>query len=58
MDFLKTSEVARILSLGESTERQWEREGRLKAVRTATGQRLFKREDVKRLVPREVVATI
>lgn len=57
MDFLKTSEVARILSIGESTVRQWEGEGRLKAVRTATGQRLFKREDVEKLIPGAVVVT-
>lgn len=56
MDFLKTSEVARILSMGESTVRQWEREGRLKAVRTVTGQRLFKRKDVEKLIPKEAVS--
>lgn len=55
MDFLKTSEVARVLSIGESTVRQWESEGRLRAVRTVTGQRLFRREDVEKLIPKEVV---
>lgn len=55
MDYLKTSEVARCLSVSESAVRCWEKEGILKAVRTATGRRLFKREDVEKLIPKEAV---
>lgn len=57
MSYIKTAEVAKLLCIGESTVRKWEREGLLKAVRTATGQRLFKREEVEKLIPKEVVAT-
>ncbi len=56
MNYLKTSEVARLLHLSESGVRKWEREGRLKAIRTATGQRLFRREDVEKLIPKEAVS--
>lgn len=55
VDYIKTSEVARLLYLSESGVRKWEREGKLKAVRTATGQRLFLREDVDKLVPKEII---
>lgn len=54
MDYLKTSEVARILKLSEAGVRLWEKNGLLKAVRTATGRRLFRREDVEKLTPKEI----
>ncbi len=56
MEYLKTSEVARLLCMSESGVRKWEREGRLKAKRTATGQWLFLREDVEKLIPKEMVS--
>ena len=46
---LLTSEVARILNKSTETIRCYERTGRLHAVRTATGVRLFSRQDVERL---------
>ncbi len=56
MEYLKTSEVAKLLFMSESGVRKWEREGRLKALRTATGQRLFHRKDVEKLMPKEAVS--
>lgn len=56
MEYLRTSEAARFLCISESGVRRWEREGRLKAVRTATGQRLFRREDVEKLAPKETAS--
>jgi excisionase family DNA binding protein len=41
-----TSEVAQILHVSEGTVRLWERVGRLRAVRTARGVRLFDRDEV------------
>ncbi len=58
VEYLKTSEVAKLLCMSESGVRKWEREGRLKALRTATGQRLFRREDVERLMPKESTESI
>lgn len=54
MRLLKIGETARLLSISTSTVREWERTGRLKAVRTSTGRRLFRLEDVERLTPKEV----
>ena len=58
MQYLKTSEVARLLCLSESGVRKWAREGRLKAIRTATGQRLFRREDVEKFLGEIVVEEV
>jgi excisionase family DNA binding protein len=46
---LLTNEVAKILNVSPETVRLWERAGRLRAVRTAGGVRLFDRRDVERL---------
>jgi excisionase family DNA binding protein len=46
---LLTSEVARILNVTPETVRLWERIGRLHAVKTARGVRLFDRRDVEHL---------
>ena len=46
---LLTSEVARINAVAPETVRLWERSGRLRAVKTAGGVRLFDRRDVERL---------
>jgi excisionase family DNA binding protein len=46
---LLTSEAARILEVTPETVRLWADSGRLPAVKTARGVRLFEREDVERL---------
>jgi len=48
-DFLTTSDTARILNRAAATVLYYERTGRLKAVRTQNGIRLFERADVERL---------
>jgi len=50
IDPLLTSEVARILEVSSETVRVWERLGRLPALKTGRGVRLFDRRDVERLV--------
>lgn len=49
IDPLLTSEVARILEVSSETVRVWERLGRLPALKTGRGVRLFDRGDVERL---------
>lgn len=49
MDFLTTSEAAKILDLSPDYVRRLDREGVLKATRLGTGQRLFFASDVQRL---------
>ncbi len=56
MEFLKTGDVAKLLCVSESTVRLWEKEGMLRAVRTAKGQRLFRRDDVEKLRPKEATS--
>jgi DNA-binding transcriptional MerR regulator len=46
---LLTASVARICGVTPATVRFWERTGRLRAVRTENGVRLFSREDVELL---------
>ena len=46
---LLTNEVARVLNVTPETVRSYERVGRLRAVKTASGLRLFDRRDVERL---------
>lgn len=48
-DFLTTSDTARILNRAAATVLYYERMGRLKAIRTQNGIRLFERTDVERL---------
>jgi DNA-binding transcriptional MerR regulator len=48
-DFLTTSDTARILNRAGATVLYYERTGRLKAIRTQNGIRLFERADVERL---------
>ena len=48
--FLKTSEAARRLEVTGDRVRQLERKGELKAVKIGGGMRLFRAEDVERLV--------
>ena len=46
---LLTSEVARLCSVSSETVRYWEKTGRLPAINTAAGGRLFARDAVERL---------
>jgi excisionase family DNA binding protein len=47
--YLLTSDVAAILAVSPSRVYQLERQGRLSAIRTARGVRLFDRREVERL---------
>jgi excisionase family DNA binding protein len=46
---LTTSDAARVLNRSVDRVRDYEREGRLAALKTRSGQRLFKASDVERL---------
>ncbi len=46
---LTTTDAARIAGVAANTIRLWERLGRLPALRTASGVRLFARADVERV---------
>jgi excisionase family DNA binding protein len=48
-DFLLTNETARYLGVSPQTIRVWERLGKIQALTTAGGMRLFHRGDVERL---------
>jgi len=47
---LMTQDVARKAEVSGQTVRQWERAGKLRAVRTANGTRLFSSADVDRII--------
>ena len=47
---LPVAEGARAIDRSADTVRRYEREGRLPAIRIASGQRLFKRGDVERFL--------
>jgi len=47
--FLTTLDAAKILQVSPDTIRVWERRGKLPAIRTQGGMRLFRREDVELL---------
>ena len=49
---LNTSGAAKILAVVPDTVRLWERTGRLPALRTESGMRLFRRQDVEALAAR------
>jgi excisionase family DNA binding protein len=49
-ELLTVFTVAQILNRSPSTIRKYEGEGRLKAVRTSAGARLFRRADVERFM--------
>ena len=57
MQYLKIGEASKLLGVSVSTVRLWEKEGLLKVVRTAKGQRLFCRQEVERLIPKEDALT-
>lgn len=45
-EFLMVTDVARILNRSAESVRNYARSGKLPAIRTANGHRLFKRQDV------------
>jgi DNA-binding transcriptional MerR regulator len=49
MNLILSSETARLLDVSIATVHQWERTGRLFALKTSNGTRLFNRDDVLRL---------
>ncbi len=50
---LRTREVARLFQVSERTVAEWARQGRIPAVRTPGGHRLYPAEDVRRLLTSE-----
>lgn len=48
-NFLLTNDAARYLGVSPQTIRVWQRTGKLQALKTARGVRLFSRTDVERL---------
>lgn len=48
-DFLTVSDAAAICAVAAATIRQWEAAGKIPALRTAGGMRLFKRADVEQI---------
>jgi DNA-binding transcriptional MerR regulator len=52
-DLLTTAGAAKILDRTPDTVRLWERMGKLHAIRTVSGQRLFRRGDVEAARERE-----
>jgi len=49
-EYLAVSQAAALIGVSVDTLRRWERDGPIKAVRTPTGHRRFKRSDVKALL--------
>ena len=49
-EWLAIGDVARVLDVSVATVRNWERAGKITAIRTPGGQRRFKRADVDRLI--------
>ena len=48
-DLILSSEAARILGISAQSVRAWENAGRLRAIKTAGGVRLFSRTEVEQL---------
>ncbi len=48
-EFLSVNGAARLLNIAPQTLRVWERQGRLPAIKTETGTRIFRRDLVERL---------
>jgi DNA-binding transcriptional MerR regulator len=48
-EMLTVGDVARLCDVAAETVRIWERLGKLAAVRTRSGMRLFRRDDVERV---------
>ncbi len=49
-EILTTTDVARLGDVSASTVNAWERSGKLPAMRTERGIRIFRREDVNRFL--------
>jgi len=49
-EWLTPGEIAKLAGLGPDAVRNWERRGLLKATRTPSGRRLFRRRDVERFL--------
>jgi predicted site-specific integrase-resolvase len=58
LDLILTAEAARIAHVASETIRLWERQGRLSAIKTSRGVRLFDRADVERLARERAVAVL
>jgi predicted site-specific integrase-resolvase len=56
LDLILTAEAARIAHVASETIRLWERQGRLSAIKSSRGVRLFDRADVERLARERAVA--
>ena len=50
VELLTVSHAARALQVAANTLRLWERQGKLPALRTTSGVRLFDRRDIDRLI--------
>lgn len=50
MELLTPAEAAAIAQVVPDTIRSWERKGILRALKTATGRRLFEKSDVLRVI--------
>jgi hypothetical protein len=48
-DYLSVAATARFLQKGENTIRNWERLGKIQALKTETGARIFARIEVERI---------
>ena len=49
-DFLMTTDAARFLRKSAEAVRNYERQGKLAATKTANGRRLFRREDLEKFL--------
>ena len=56
LDLILTTEAAQIAHVASETIRLWERTGRLAAIKTSGGVRLFDRADVERLAQERAAA--
>jgi excisionase family DNA binding protein len=57
-ELLSVSEASRELQVSTDTIRQWADTGKLPAMRTSGGQRIFRREDIARAVANKKAAAI
>jgi predicted site-specific integrase-resolvase len=48
-EYLSVSGTARTLNRSENTVRLWERQGKIAAIKTETGKRIFARVEVERV---------
>ncbi len=48
-EYLSVTGAARMLSKSENTIRLWERRGKIAAIKTENGTRVFKRDEVERV---------